>query len=131
MALGSGAEDKQGNGIGVLDGVGRRDPARARRWGEHVAQQGSSGLSVRGYCAAEGLKESSFHYWKRELRLRQAESKGLGPCSGVFAEVALRMPGWDGGIEVVLAGERRLRVARDFDAETLRRVVSALEGLPC
>ena len=35
------------------------------------------------------------------------------------------------GIEVVLLSERRLVLGAGFDEETLRRVVSVLESVPC
>jgi hypothetical protein len=50
----------------------------------------------------------------------------------LFAEVAVPSPSVEAStIEVVLAGERRIRVAPGFDEETLRRVVAALEGAAC
>jgi hypothetical protein len=37
----------------------------------------------------------------------------------------------DGGFELVLRGERRVRLGADFDAGSLRRLVAVLESLPC
>lgn len=152
--------------------MARRDSDRASVWRGHVGAQGSSGVSVHAYCAAQGLAVSSFYYWKRALRLRDGDAgpgassgrragqlkkgarrsgavepaKALSavnrterrPRSGAaprFAEVAPPMrlgegPG-AGGVEVVLGNDRRLRVGRGFDEETLRRVVAALEAMAC
>lgn len=49
-----------------------RDPERERQWRERVAQWATSGLSVRAFCLQHGLIETSFSYWKRELRAREA-----------------------------------------------------------
>lgn len=51
---------------------GRRDPERERQWRERVAGWEASGLSVREFCLQHGLVETSFYYWKRELRARDA-----------------------------------------------------------
>jgi hypothetical protein len=53
-------------------GWGQRDPALERRWRERMARWQSSGLSVRAFCEQHGLIETSFYYWKRELRARAA-----------------------------------------------------------
>jgi len=37
----------------------------------------------------------------------------------------------DAGIELVLAGGRRLRIARGVDAQTLRAVLAAVEAEGC
>ncbi len=51
---------------------GQRDPERVRQWRERVARWTASGLSVRAFCRQHGLIETSFSYWKRELRARDA-----------------------------------------------------------
>jgi transposase-like protein len=51
---------------------GQRDPERERQWRERVARWATSGLSVRAFCLQHGLIETSFYYWKRELRARDA-----------------------------------------------------------
>jgi hypothetical protein len=53
---------------------GQRDAARERAWRERVARWAASGLSVRAFCLQHGLIETSFYYWKRELRAREASS---------------------------------------------------------
>lgn len=49
---------------------GQRDPEREREWRERVARWATSGLSVRAFCRQYGLIETSFYFWKRELRAR-------------------------------------------------------------
>ena len=120
-----------------------RDLGREAEWRGHVVRQASSGESVRAFCAARGLAESSFHYWKRELKRRDGESSvrgasdrpscGRKDSAGLFAELALGgMPALAAApLEVVLGNDRRVRVRPGFDGETLRRVVAVLEALPC
>ena len=51
---------------------GQRDPGLERQWRKRVAGWAASGLSVRAFCLQHGLIETSFYYWKRELRARDA-----------------------------------------------------------
>lgn len=132
-----------------VEDTGRAGGSRARiraRWVAHVLAQASSGLTAVDYCREHGLRPKSFYRWKRALRdsgeLGQLQDAG-GPDRGgpagrdakaLFAEV--RMP--EGvmvpaasGVEVALRSGAVVRVARGFDAGTLRRVVSALEEGAC
>lgn len=36
-------------------------------WSEHILAQKESGLSVKKFCAREGLIESKFYYWKKTI----------------------------------------------------------------
>ena len=38
-------------------------------WSGRMQEQTTSGLSIRMWCAREGLTESSFHYWRKRLAL--------------------------------------------------------------
>jgi len=128
------------------------EPRRTRRsrawtraqWRAHISAQVSSGLTGAGYCRSHGLRPKSFYRWKRILRdsgelealLQEAAEPAARAGKGtkpLFAEV--QMPGDTtavaSGVEVALGSGRVVRVSRDFDAETLRRVVSALEAGAC
>ena len=130
------------------------EPQGARRsrvwtrahWRAHVSAQASSGLTGVDYCREHGLRPKSFYRWRRLLREsgelgevlradapRPSDPMGRG-ANPLFAEV--RVPAGGGalgasGVEVALGRGMVIRVSRDFDVETLRRVVSALEGDAC
>lgn len=55
---------------------GRRDSVLERAWRGRVAGWATSGLGVRAFCRQQGLSEASFHFWKRELRARDAAAGG-------------------------------------------------------
>ncbi len=129
-------------------GVGKTDErSRARnraRWLRHVRAFAGSGLSVAADCRREGLQGNSFRRWQLVFRDSDEDLESgedlVGPdcvaavksLEALFAEVAVPSPSVEASpIEVVLAGERRIRVAPGFDEETLRRVVAALEGAAC
>ena len=50
------------------DGTGSREAY----WRRQVGAWERSGESVRGYCRSRGLSEAGFHFWKRELKRRDA-----------------------------------------------------------
>lgn len=64
---------------------GRGDSERAREWRERLARWSASGLSVRAFCAQQGVAEASFYYWKRALRLRDAGTPSAAARSSAVA----------------------------------------------
>jgi transposase-like protein len=49
--------------------MGRRKNAeRAFHWREILRRQADSGVSIRRFCASEGLAEPSFYAWRKKLR---------------------------------------------------------------
>jgi transposase len=50
----------------------QRDPVREQQWRERVGSWQSSGLTIREFCLRHGLVETTFHFWRRELRTRDA-----------------------------------------------------------
>ena len=110
------------------------------RWLELVRAWSGSALPVVEYCRREGLHPSSFQRWRHIFgesgeALLDADSSAEDASAGaLFAqvEVTSSAAALDAqSIELVLAGERRVRVGRNFDEETLRRLVRTLEGLAC
>lgn len=109
---------------------------KAKRWGALIGQAARSGKSIRAFCVAQGVSEGQFYGWQRKLRngsghgrRRQAGDRG---SAASFALVSTDGEGLhEAGIELVLAGGRRLRIGRGVDAETLERVVAVLEGARC
>ena len=53
----------------------RRDPDKERFWRQTIRRQQKSELTVSTFCAAEGLKDCSFHWWRRELAKRSGKSR--------------------------------------------------------
>lgn len=122
----------------------QRNVTKERFWRWHLAAWRRSGMTVRGYCAAEGLSQPSFYSWRRLLQQRDPPAQPVKadsePTVGQAAPdsaspfLPVRLipdPPSAGAIEVVLRGGRIIRVATGFVARTLREVVTALEDLPC
>ncbi len=54
---------------------GERDLKLERAWRQRVRKQASSELSVRAFCKQQGLAESAFYFWRRELQRRDTEPR--------------------------------------------------------
>jgi transposase len=111
----------------------RRDLEKERHWQDLVRQQDQSGLSVRAFCRREGVKESAFFWWRRELPHRR------GKCPSAPGQEAVRFlpvqmtsdrKAEDGGIEIQCNGSRIL-VRPGFDRQTLSDVLAVLETARC
>lgn len=112
----------------------KQDVEKARFWQSAIREAARSGVSVREFCRRRKLHESQFYWWQRRLSLtrqtaKRANQRAAGHAS--FALVSDEPGATDAGIELVLAGGRRLRIARGVDEATLRAVLAAVEPEGC
>ena len=113
------------------------DGAKERTWRRHVSGWQRSGLSIRAYCAAEGLAEGNFHAWRRTLAERDVERTRPGGQTATPAFVPVRVVNdrttatASSAVEVVCANGRVLRVGADFDPEVVRQLLALLEEPAC
>src|SRR3954470_19387089 len=92
-------------------------------WRQVVARWKRSGLGVPAFCRREGLNQATFYWWRWELKRRDQPKPAFLPV-----RVLVEKPEPPaGGIEVVLANGRCLRVAAGFDPRTLVQLVELLE----
>lgn len=123
----------------------QRDEDKESFWRIHIDAWKKSGLSVRKFCHANFLTESSFRAWRRELSLRDREGTAQGtPVSAAAAEqspfVAIRLvpdrPAHDtiasepasGSLQIQIRGCATLSVTDQTDMALVARLVSALEA---
>lgn len=107
----------------------KRDPKKEAYWRKLIGGRAKSGLSIRAWCRKRGVNEVSFHWWRRELTRRDAES-----TQAAFIPVHVvpdGIPRSDGRIEIVLSGGRRVRVNGHVDRQALADVLSVLEAAAC
>lgn len=99
-------------------------PATRLKWRRIIESRQASGQSVAAFCRERDISQAGFYAWKRRLR-------GAGPTPA-FVEVKTveqARPNGSEGIEVCLAGGRRVLVRRGFDRELLVETIGVLEGL--
>ena len=95
----------------MASGAMVRDRKKESFWQRHSKAQAHSELSVAAYCRRHGLREYGFYWWRRELSRRDAAV----PAAFVPVRVTAELPAVAeeqelGGIEIVLAGDWRVRV---------------------
>ncbi len=102
-------------------------PAREGRepyWRQVVARWKRSGLALSAFCQREGLNQATFSRRRWELQRRDQPKPTFLPV-----RVLVEKPDPPaGGIEVVPADGRYLRVTAGFDPQTPVRVAESLEG---
>lgn len=132
-----------------------RDQTKERFWRRLVGGQARSGLSVRAWCHEHDLNEPTFYWWRRRLALdsRQdrhaiSERRGRVACHGLarterkresrfrkptFVSVLVSQPEVDNAasfIEIVLPGDRRIRVSGAVDRRALADVLAVMMDVP-
>lgn len=117
----------------------QRDLKREQTWRRHIEQQCASGLTIRVYCAAHQLPESSFYFWRQEIAKRDRKSATRPNPAPAFVPVAVIAPPADARpdapIDIHLDGHR-VRVRSGCDRALLADVLAILrqptsEGRSC
>jgi hypothetical protein len=111
----------------------KQDMEKARYWKGLIHQAARSGLSNREFCRQRKLHEAQFYWWQRKLAATRHPRNGSTPvpAAASFALVSEEPGMADAGIELVLSGGRRLRIARGVDEQTLRAVLTAIDAGAC
>jgi hypothetical protein len=116
----------------------QRDSKRERTWRRHVAEQRASGQTIRAYCDAHHIRETSFYFWRQEIAKRDREAAAASKAAPAFVPVAvIDTPApCDTRIDVRLAGGHRVRIRTGCDRALLADVIRLLrdtpaEGRPC
>ena len=92
---------------------------RAAQWRDRVERAERSGVEVSEFCKREGFSTAAFYSWRKRLRVGKPPTKSV-PVQ--FVEVGAARS----SLEVVTTSGVVVRVSRDFDEQTLRRVLDVL-----
>jgi transposase-like protein len=90
---------------------------RRELWRQRIAQQETSGQSVRAYCRRRGLPEHAFYSWRQRLRKENTPVRFALVETKPAAESVVT-------IELLLASGDRLRIPQD--AAMLKLVLGVL-----
>jgi hypothetical protein len=96
---------------------------KADEWGERIAAQGRSGMSVKQFCKEQRLTEYSFYAWRKRL-----QEKGPVRFALVERNAGRQERTAEPVLELVLATGERLRIGTGVDAVTLRTVLDVLRA---
>jgi hypothetical protein len=121
------------------------DGAQEQLWRDRIEAWAGSGQSQQQFCQVHGIAGSSFSRWKVELKRRDEKAEAAVAARGMqtpetmsWTEVHLpaqrstvaSVPG-SGGFEVMLPWGWSVRLGPEFEAESLRRLLSVLEERSC
>src|SRR5580704_3646937 len=116
---------KPHSGSMTRSAVARKLGSRSDGWPARIAAQRQSGVTVKQFCAEQGLTEQSFYYWRKRLQTPQTPTSmrfalvEAEPCRGLGEHAAL---------ELVLTTGERLKIGAGVDARTLQQVLEALRA---
>jgi transposase len=98
--------------------------SKAEEWGERIAAQERSGMSVKQFCNEQGLTECSFYAWRKRLRNES------GPVRFALVErsAGRQERTAEPVLELMLTSGDRLRIGAGVDSATLRSVLGVLRG---
>jgi hypothetical protein len=118
--------------------AGKKSREKETLWQEILRRQAKSELSIRGFCAAEGISEPSFYAWRKKLRerpdeaiergarVRQPSRREQGPDeAGLF--VPLKLVDAAALLEIVHPLGYRIQVTGDVNRDVLRQVIETLD----
>jgi hypothetical protein len=103
-----------------------RDPRKEQQWRRWIHQWQHSDLTVRAFCELHQLSQPSFYAWRRQIQQRDAATASFLPVR-VVPDLPVVPPAAITPFEIVLPGNRTLRVAPGFDAATLRQLLALLQ----
>ena len=115
-----------------------RDLKRERTWRRHIAEQRGSRQTIRAFCDAHRIRETSFYFWRTEIAKRDRESAASPKAAPAFVPVAvIDAPATaDAPIDLRLVEGHRVRIRAGCDRVLLADVLNLLrgsraEGRPC
>ncbi len=126
----------------IRKGLTRAEARRQRieYWRKIFQDQARSELSAQAFCRKRRLSSHKYYWWKREVRRSAQNRSKSASARSAFARVeilpprkseALAFPIPSCQYEISLRGNRKIRIGEDFHPEVLKKLVQALEDLPC
>jgi len=113
--------------------MGQQDTAKRELWRARIAEWKRSGKPAAEYGREHGVSKAAVYWWSKELQQHLPVAR---PSTTAMAFVRLptrvsvpAAPSTTPMLEVVVRGERRVRVPAEFSASTLQQIVRALEAV--
>ena len=109
----------------------KRDIQREKFWRRAFQRQARSGMTASQFCESEDLKPSTYHFWRQEIKRRDAKAASSEPKQDAGL-VPLQLVGNfsdSAPVEVVVNGDLVVRVQGSSSAEHLRRVLQVVVEL--
>ena len=105
-----------------------RSTDRERFWRDALRRRAASGMTVGDFCAREGLKPTTYHYWQQQIRRRDSDSSAnvASDKSALTAvPVVDDLAASEAALEVVAQNGYRVRIGDLATSEQLRPLLQA------
>ena len=112
----------------------KKSTEKELHWRNLVTRQAGSGLSIRQYCAKEGISQPSFYAWRKRLRgqesagRRSREPSGKEQANGGSAFIPLRLRDSASALVVIHPLGYQVRVTGEVNLTALRQVLEVLDA---
>lgn len=107
-----------------------RDLASEKEWGLRFKEYKKSGLSINAWCAKNGFKASTFHYWIKRFK---APEEIVPAIKTQFAEVVLECCDSNNKVEskklFLSYGSFTIDIVDNFNPNTLTELLKVLKNL--
>lgn len=111
----------------------QRDMTKRTRWRAWIEEWQASGKTAEVFGREHGVSTSTVYWWRKELGRQLPAVRATQVPSVTFVQMPLKAAKLSTApretIEVVVRGERRVRVPENFSSSTLQAVVRALEAI--
>jgi transposase-like protein len=114
--------------------AGKKNTEKELGWRRLLDRQAGSGLSIREYCAKEGISQPSFYAWRKRFRDRDSVGRrGSKPSSSEKANVSsefipLRLRDSASALVLIHPLGYQVRVTGEVNLTALRQVLEVLDG---
>ena len=98
---------------------------RLAEWQELLADQRSSGMSVKGWCESEGICVNTYYYWRKRL---VGTSRPASDAVPRWLPVVVNEARSASSSVTLRVGRVSIEVASGFDAGLLSSVLGVLEA---
>jgi transposase-like protein len=113
----------------------KKNTEKELHWRKMVDRQVGSGLSIRRYCAKEGISQPSFYAWRKRLRERKHDGRQSGDSrrdtdghGGDHDFIPLKLRDSASALEVIHPLGYQVRVTGEVNRTALRQVLEVLDG---
>jgi hypothetical protein len=111
----------------------KKSTEKELRWRDIMDRQADSGLSIRRFCANEGISQPSFYAWRRKIReqngtdTRPRKSSRRMDEPGSAAFIPLKLLDSAGTLEVIHPLGCQVRISGVVNTIALKQVLGVLD----
>ena len=112
-----------------MDKQSRAEQLEQKRtyWKQHIDSWQETGLSQAEYCRRNNLKHHQLVYWKKRFLRATADVSFVGLRLGDLLDIPAQPTGVS--LCLVINDQFKIEIRAGFDAELLRQLIFALQGL--